>query len=324
MSPRLLCVLTLLGALPAHRAAAERVAIVEFRHINVPANLAEAVRARIRGGFIDQGYRLVLSEESVSKKMQELGVPPGCTLGPCLARIGQLLNVDRAVTGGISAQGSSYDLSLTLLETGGGTALAQVTQRCDVCNFKEVEERTGRVIVELNKQARAYLATRSVLRVTSTPSAAEVRIDSLPAGKTPLTLVVSPGRHTLEVRSGRDQAAKQTVELLAGKKSTLAFDLPLLAAVRTAPPPPRARRSPFPPWLKWTALGAGVALAGVGGALWGIDGREKDDARYVHDTRAAGITLVSIGAVVALSSVVFYVLERRGEERRVATVAHAR
>jgi hypothetical protein len=67
-----------------------------------------------------------------------------------------------------------------------------------------------------------------------------------------------------------------------------------------------------------------VALGGVGGALCGIDGREKDDARYVHDTRAAGITLVSIGAVVALSSVVFYVLERRGEERRVATVAHAR
>lgn len=325
MSVRLLCVLALLGVLPASRAAAERIAVVEFRHVNIPAMLAEQLRAQIRRGFIDQGYHLVLSEQTVAKKMQELGVAPGCTLGPCLARIGQLLQVDRAITGGISGHGSSYDLSLTLLETGGGTVLAQVSRRCDVCNFKEVEETTSRAIGELQKQAGVYLATRAVLTVTSTPSLAELLVDGLPAGKTPQKLVVAPGHHMVEVRSGRERAAKQTVELVPGKASTLAFDLPLLETTRHLPPP-RHHRSAIPPWLKWAALGTGVAVAGVGGALWGIDGREKGDGRYVHDTRTAGITLVSVGSAVALSSLVIYLLERRGERPAPAetTTAHGR
>jgi hypothetical protein len=304
---RLLLLTLLLAPLPA---IAQSIAVLEFRQAEMPKALVEQVRQRLLRTLAAQGYKEVLAEDLVAKKIREQSMPPGCTIGPCLSRVGRLLRVGRALTGGISGQGSSYDLSLTLLETGGGTALAQVTQRCDICNFKEVEDTAARALEQLQRQALVYLSTRATLTVTSTPPGATMILDGLPVGQTPVTVIIAPGRHAIEASAKGATTVRRSVALQAGKEVALKLSLPAAQIVLPPPPPPVVRRGRVPGWVRWTTLGAGIGLGAVGGALWGIDGREKSDARYVHDTKAAGITLVTLGAGALVSCGLIYLLDR--------------
>jgi hypothetical protein len=82
----------------------------------------------------------------------------------------------------------------------------------------------------------------------------------------------------------------------------------------------------IPPWLKWATLGVGAALCGAGAGLWAIDGGVTSDARYLHDTKGAGIALVSVGAVTMASSLALYLLARPSERGAAAVprLAHGR
>jgi hypothetical protein len=279
-------------------------AILELRFVDVPPALAEQLRQKLRHAFNLEGYK-VLDEAGVRRQLRDV-VPPGCMVGPCLARVARALQVERALVGGVRGQGSSYDYTLTLLETGGGSLLAQVNARCDVCSFKELEDSIGRAASQLHKQSLGYLATRSLLRVQSSPPGAEILLDDLLIGRTPLSHVVTPGVHTIEVAVRGRAGVKQKVSLAAGKTRLLHVDLQRFTPVAGAGPGVRRR---IPRWLKWATLGAGVALAGTGAGLWAIDGREKTDPRFLHDTRDAGIALVSVGASALASSALLYFFE---------------
>jgi hypothetical protein len=309
---RQLCVLASL-AIPSLAAAdttTHSLAILDLRFSEMPPALADQIRERLRQGLAEQGYA-VIEDSTVGQKLKELGAPPGCHVGPCLARVGKLLRVERVVVGGIAGQGSSYDLTVTLLESGGGGVLAQVNRRCDVCNFKEVEDFIGRATLELHKQALVFLSTRATLAVTSNPTEAEILLDGQSAGRSPVTQVISPGRHTVEVVAGA-RSVKQEVLLEPGRTRILRVDLAEARGLSPVHPVAGSTRSGgvrVPTWLKWASLGTGILLGGVGGGVWGLDGRETCDGRYVQDTRSWGVALVSVGAVLAVSSAVFYFLE---------------
>jgi len=318
---RLLCLLVPLAAagLATADTTKSSLAILDLRFSDLPPALVDQVGQRLRQGLTAEGYE-VMEDSTVRQKLKELGAPPGCHIGPCLARVGKLLHAQRVVVGGMAGQGSSYDLTMTLLESGAGGVLAQVNRRCDVCNFKEVEDFIGRATAELHKQALVFLSTRATLSVTSHPPDAEVLLDSLSVGRSPITQVVSPGRHTVEVVGGT-RAVKQEVTLEPGRMRTLQMDLTEAGGLAPVPPvsPPARGDVRAPPWLKWASLGTGVVLASVGGGVWALDGREVCDGRYVNDTRTWGMALIGLGGALAVSSVVFYFLE--GPERSPATVA---
>jgi hypothetical protein len=52
------------------------------------------------------------------------------------------------------------------------------------------------------------------LLVRATPSQAQVWINNEPVGKTPLLLILAPGKYTLELRGSRQEIARQNVALL--------------------------------------------------------------------------------------------------------------
>jgi hypothetical protein len=307
MMIRATCLLALL--LAPRLASAESVAVLELRFTSVPTALRNQIRTQIRSTLEQDGHKVTRQTEA-RRALKQAAVPPGCTLGPCLARVGGTLKVDRAVVGGVSGEGTSYDITLTMLETGGGTVLAQVSQRCDVCNFKEVESAATTAARRLHKQTLVFLSTRATLKVLSRPSDADVLLDGLPAGKTPINRILTPGPHTVEVATKDHAAVTQRVHLVAGKTSTVSVTL-LPRAVRPgATVTRRPRAAPDSPrWIKWVLLGSGVVVGGVGGGLLAIDGRETSDPRYVHDTRTAGATMVSLGAAVAVAATLMSLVE---------------
>ncbi len=290
-------------------ALAESVAIFELRFSDLPPALGEQIQKRLQGALAAEGYHVV-QEERAAQKMREIGVPPGCAMGACLARVASALRVQRALIGGVGSHGSSYDITLTLLEGGGGTALSQVSKRCDVCNFKELEESVAGAAKELHRLALVFLSARSILVVDSVSSEADVFIDGLPVGKTPATRILAPGRHVVEVSGERNYAMRQEVFLEQGKTRVLKVNLKQARRDGSNGRPLQHRARPIiPAWLKWASWGAGVVLGGIGGGLWAIDGHGTSERDHVHETKAAGITLVSLGTASVVGGTLLYLLE---------------
>ena len=230
-------------------------------------------------------------------------------MGPCLTRVGEALEVDRVLVGEISGEGTSYDIMLTLLEIGGGTPLAQVSDRCDVCNFTEVEYAVARAFKKLIEHSQVFLSKRARLTIQSNPIDAEVYLDGLLTGKTPLTRVLIPGPHSIQVNRKGFPSNDQQVRLRPGEISMLKVSLLHQEVTKVDKPSAIHATSRVRPWIKWTVLGAGVLVGGLGGGLLALDGRESSDPRYVHDTRVAGITLLSIGGAALIAATLLSVLD---------------
>ena len=269
MTRRLLPLLVgVLWAVPLH--AAERVAVLDLRFVDVPPALQQQSDERLRAVLQNLGY-VVLSAEEVKRRLEEGGVPPGCTIGPCLVNVGRLLKVERVVVGGVSAMGSSYDLTLTFLETFSGTPLAQVTRRCDVCTFAEIGRAVAVAGAELHRGAQAFFKTHALVEVQSSPTGATVTLDGVPAGRAPLRRLLAPGRHELKLTHPGHGPVTRVMALGPGQRQTVYEVLVPQAAGANAAEPER-RETRLYRWLAWSSLGAGVALAGSGATLWALHG----------------------------------------------------
>jgi len=300
----LLLALMVVGvARPVH---ADAVAILDLRFEGLAPAVVEPVRQRVQDALIGLGYRVV-DEDTTRKLLRE--APPGCRVGPCLARVGRLVKVERALIGAVASQGSSYELAFTLLETGGGTVVSQVNRRCDVCNFHEVEIAAGEAAETLHRQALVVLSLRSSLTVRSVPAGAEVIIDGLPQGPAPVRSLLAPGRHQVEGVTRDLAPLLRHLTLNAGEARTLTLNLIERHDEQRVVVP--ARRHCCPRWLKWALLGGGLALVGPGAVLWAVDGRPSVDERTLLDSRPAGITLVSLGGAAVVAGAVLAIVERR-------------
>lgn len=112
------------------------------------------------------------------------------------------------------------------------------------------------------QRLRELCQQTGVLRVRSTPSPAELRIDGEAVGATPYaSLSMRAGKHTLEVRKPGFAAASRSIDLAPGGELDLEVSLSRAAA-------PLHRR-----WWVWAVAAGVVATAvGVGVVVQGGDG----------------------------------------------------
>lgn len=294
-------------------AFAKSLAFIELHFSNIPPGLEEQLRLQMEESLTEMGYR-IQPQKKIDSKIREIGIQPGCTIGLCLARLGRTLHTERAITGTIGSHGSSYEMIINLLETGGGTLLAQVNRRCDVCTFKEVVALTGQIMAQLHREALIYISTQASLTIQSEPSNAEVLLNGLLAGSTPLLRILPPGPYRLEVRAPGVGSAQKTLRLETGKSHQLKINLlqnQILNFNLSSHSPGPPSRFYHSPWLTWTSLGAGIVMSVVGSSLWALDGQETSDPRYVYNTRAGGVTLVGLGITAITSAVVLYLVQKQ-------------
>lgn len=154
---------------------------------------------------------------------------------------------------------------------------------------KVADKRKDEVKREIEK-LRARIAT---LDITTTPPEAEIAIDDIPVGRTPLAkpLMVSAGRHKITASKDGFRAVTKLIEVAGADSLKIPLELPELkagtptppptattsTAITPPPPPPSATvttqppRPPPPeergiPWAGWAvtgALGAGAVITGV-------------------------------------------------------------
>jgi PEGA domain len=81
----------------------------------------------------------------------------------------------------------------------------------DVVNRKEFEDNAG------DKAGKLLL--RSV------PTGADVFVNNLLVGQTPILIVIAPGAYKVEMRGGRDESGKASVGVMPKETSTVAIEL---------------------------------------------------------------------------------------------------
>lgn len=188
----------LLACAGAARADSPRLAVVS---LEAPPELtftgksvAQAVAAEARrSGAFD-----VLGPDALEQRLGRAGTAALVSCGadaPCLARAGARLGVDRVVGGRLAKSGDRYEVQLVHVDVATGERLGVLAREVPVAS------RTLRQVVLA--AAPALLAGRAdapgVLRVLSEVAEARVAIDDEPAGTTPLTRSVRPGRHKVQV-----------------------------------------------------------------------------------------------------------------------------
>jgi hypothetical protein len=153
----------------------------------------------------------------------------------CLADRGARLEVDRIVGGRLEKRGASYRVALVHADVATGARLSGLE--------REIPVASRRLQKDVAAAAPGLLAggeeATGVLRVTTDVPGAEVSIDDVAVGRTPVARVVKPGKHKVRVSlDGYADAEPSWVEVEA---SAIVEHRPRLYRI-----PARERPNPSP------------------------------------------------------------------------------
>lgn len=175
---------------------------------------------------------------------------------------------------------------------------AFVQRFCEHC----ADDKLAQAGAELARQLIDDLATRTgrtVVHVTSEPTAADIILDGTKLGATEATYSTSPGKHTAMLQKAGYVAQVKEFTVEQGKTADISFTLVRSEAATAAPiaPTKGSSRSYLLPGI---ALGAGATFAFVGGVLLYQGLHDSEQYEYPRAT-AVGVSmeLVGLGAIGA-------------------------
>jgi len=197
------------------------VAVLEFEtegldNISSSA-LSSIVRREVRN---NKEYRLI-DRNMMKAVLEEQGFQQsGCVSSECAVQVGELLGVQKMVTGTISALGSLYLVEILILDVGTG-----------LIEKSEMFEHVGRV-EELIKPLRDYtkklfggkssdLIENTFLYIESEPVGGMVYIDNNNIGSSPIKYKVKPGDYKVTVKTQGYQDWMQIVSVELGENKVL-------------------------------------------------------------------------------------------------------
>jgi len=213
----------------------------------------------------------VISGEDVRRLLALEETRQGCTGevdAACMAEIGGALGVQHLVYGEVARLGTTYSISLVLLDTSKASAINRTGGKV---------EDTSQLLAETSKLARALVAPlfegkRGSLVLDVRENGAKVVIDGKTAGVTPLsrqTLVMGP--HEVRVDKPGFLAWARTIDVLPDEVAVEAVTMvPNESFIADYEDSARRLRM-----LAWIGAGTAAAMLGTAGVL-----RVVDDARF--------------------------------------------
>ncbi|MBN1774247.1 MAG: tetratricopeptide repeat protein [Deltaproteobacteria bacterium] len=186
----------------------------------------------------------------------------------------------------------------------------------------------------------------SRVRVVVSVDGAEVRVDGVPRGTSPLPapLVLGAGHHLIEARAAEHRDARVEFDLGGAEEREVSLTLETLVAVAPPPPPPPPPPPEPPPpevpppapvepdewyddWLGWTLGGVGLVATGIGTTILVGAAGSRDEASQLADLQDAhnglvdaadasllGGTLAGVGAALLVTGIVLLAVPPGGDE----------
>lgn len=312
-------------------AAAPRIAIVDVDGPPMMIGLASQMTQIVVRAANEQKLSLITPNEVRSKlddkvfdELQKCNGRPGC-VSQFLSGIG----ADRAVVGTISRDAESYFVRLYYIDLKALTVIADIDRSILIASRRLQHDITEAVpgLLRGEKEARGKLI------LSSNVANAKVTLNGEPAGTTPLTLELKPGKYKVRVEKKAYMGVDRFISVEANQ--TNKEEVRLILAVgqtpedETLPPltaaaPAEARGAQISA-RTWVAAGATLVTAGLAGMFGGFAsaadkklrlGYDADSNRYqgtrreaqaaVSDARTANVLFAVTGVAAAVTGLFIY------------------
>ncbi len=255
----------------AAAAPGQAVAILEVNAPPMMQGLASQMTRQVLDAARAEGLKVVPPEDvetflgpKNTLALKECGASPACLS----ARLADL-PVNRAVVGTLGRDQTHYLVHLWLISLSPPAQVTEVDRAILIASRRLQTD----VATALPAFLRGEQEAKGTLVLESTVPNADVTLDGEPAGQTPLTRLLKPGKHELRVSHpgfypverlvtvGPSQTTRDTVRLVAIPG---AEPLALPAQTIESPTASGGLRVPV---AGWVALGGGLAAAGAGAFL---------------------------------------------------------
>lgn len=142
-------VLAVVVAAPSVARAEKIVGLLDVRADGVDTVVGERFAEAIEEGLAGSAEYTPATRERMLEMLANTAWSPACLIGPCLAEVRAQTGAEYVVTAGVTGTGQSYRLTISLIETGGGTLVGQVTETCPACTVEDVASSAMLSTIEL-------------------------------------------------------------------------------------------------------------------------------------------------------------------------------
>lgn len=203
------------------------VAVNELKSHGIGETETAIISERVRSELLNTGRFRVMERGEMNTILEEQGFQQSgaCSDASCLVEVGQILAVDRIITGSIGLIGSMYTLNLKMInvENGEIEATSNVDYHGDIAGFLSQSIRVG--VKRLNTKQSGEGAN-AMLSVFSSPEGADISINGKEIGVTPLKdYSIKPGEISL-ILAKRDYISADSLFYLGeAQRKSLTFSL---------------------------------------------------------------------------------------------------
>jgi hypothetical protein len=250
--------LTLLLILAVTAMAEERkphIAVIDFSTKRYAADEVEAITLRLQSELINTNAFVVLDRSQVETILKEQGFQQtgACTSNECQVEMGQMLGVERLVTGNISQVGSLTTFNLNMIDVA-----------------------TGQIVRSFNKDVAGGLEVILTKTCRELASALAAPGGATGQASTPAVIPTAP-------------IAPAAPAIAQPEATAAAVPEPAKAPDAKSPTPEKKASGKSHAWIWWTV--GGVALLGGGAAAYLLLAGGEDQVTYQNREPTFGLAL---------------------------------
>ncbi len=260
------------------------IACLELEATGVSSAEAAALTNRLRSELVSARKYIVLDRENMKAILLEQDFQmTGCTSDECVVQVGQLLGVQNMLSGSVGKFGSTYTITLQIINIETGvlehSATFDYQGAVDVLLTRGVKTALTRLLgLEVKPEALSAVQT-GVLKLDVAPEDAEVLIDGLSYKPDDVkTLEVLAGQHTIEAQRASYYPFHKDVTISRGEE--LPLEIHLISGAKRLKQYKRQRAG----WFLGSVLAGGAAVV------------TRGMASNVYDNYLAATTIESAGS----------------------------
>jgi len=224
----------LLSVLPLYSQTKTTLAVLDLDAKGLAKNEVEILTNRLRSNTVNLGIYDVVERQKMQEILDEQQFQlSGCTSDACAVEVGQLLGVQKMITGSVGAFGKVFTVELRLLDIETGkierSASYDFQDELEILLMEGINNALlkllGLLDMPTSTSVSIYNKTGALVLI-SIPTGAEILIDGKPSGTTPSRIEGVPaGLRTVVMKKADFQPFTTFINILADKENPLSATL---------------------------------------------------------------------------------------------------